>query len=309
MGSGVLQIPTAPPSRCSHEFSNRRNSSSSITSTSTSWCCFSAKYGGRTGGSDWERTTRSCKERSNYQDEFFTWDYEDEEESGFRSAAKRRNWWSDDSSSWDEDDEEEEETFGGFGILEGSIGFSSIFKLFRAFGWMVPAFIVSVLLGTGTSNGFVMALALPLAQSALSLIFDAVWGRSTRRARSKSTRWESAFARGAGDRKTRKGRKVNSQYDRKKNNGYQSWEAANNVSSKKREERRRTQSFGGWDELDKEWRREEEPEGPKPSARDEKNQERESKLTSRRARNKQRPLLMRLLIALFPFLGSWTKLL
>lgn len=249
MGTGVLQFPIAPPNRCSHEFSNRRNSLTNIASTSISrCCCFSTKNRGRTGGSEWDRNSRSSRERTKYLGEFFSYDYEDDgQDYDFRNTGKRRTWWSDDSSSWDEDDDDEEENIGGFGILEDAIGFSSIYKVLIAFGWMVPAVIVSMLIGTGT-NGFVMALVLPLAQSALSLIFDAVMGRSTDRARPYS-RKRSAFAGGArGNKKTRKERKQNSQSDRK-SDGYQSWEAANNFSAKKRE--RRTQSFGGWDELDR----------------------------------------------------------
>lgn len=112
---------------------------------------------------------------------------------------------------------------------------------------MVPAVVVSMLIGNDTS-GFVMALVVPLAQSALSLIFDGVWGRSTNRARPHS-RKRSAFAgRAGGNKKTRKERKRNSQSD-KKIDAYQSWEAANNFTAKK--ERMTHSSFGGWDELDK----------------------------------------------------------
>lgn len=127
-------------------------------------------------------------------------------------------------------------------------------QVFRAYGWMVPGVIVSMLIGNNTrmigndTNGFVMALVIPLAQSALSLIFDAVWGRPGKRARPYS-RKKSAFAGRSGvNKKTRKERKRNNQSD-KKVDAYQSWEAANNFSAKKRE-RRTEGSFGGWDELD-----------------------------------------------------------
>lgn len=135
MGTGVLQFPIAPPNRCSHDFSYRRNtynnSSTNIASTSTSsWCCFWTKNGGRAGGSDWDRYSRSSRERSKYQDEFFSFDNEDDRQDyGFRNTGKRRTWWSDDSLSWDEEDDDEEEKNGGFGVLEGAIGLSSIFKV------------------------------------------------------------------------------------------------------------------------------------------------------------------------------------
>lgn len=43
---------------------------------------------------------------------------------------------------------------------------------------MIPAIGISLLLGTG-SNAFFMALAVPLGQTALSLVIDKVWGTTS----------------------------------------------------------------------------------------------------------------------------------
>lgn len=176
-------------------------------------------------------------------------------------------------------------------------------QVLRSFGWMVPAIIISMMLGTGT-NTFVMALALPLAQSALSLVFDMLWGWPTnnRRPKSKSQKRKRTSA-GATSSSTTKEEKEYSSQNGKTVDGYQSWSATKNVSTKEGE--KRTQNFGGWDELDRERRMQEEPNTARANQR---RRETEGKL-SRRVKNRQTPLLVRLLIAFFPFLGFWTKIL
>ncbi|KAL3523387.1 hypothetical protein ACH5RR_016221 [Cinchona calisaya] len=306
MGSGVLQLsalltcpPSSPPNLCSRKLvvSNIKNPTAQNT---TNRCSSAIRAGGRVGGSEWEGTsTRTQNGRSRYHDEF---DYDDPESGFSNTRRKRRIWWSDDSDEEDDDDEEEE-FLDGLGILEGSTGFSSIFKVLRAFGWMVPAVVVSMVLGTGT-NAFVMALALPLAQSALSVVFDMLWGRSTDRHRpkSRSQKRKRAYAGASSGSRTRQEKEQSSQKG-KSFDDYQSWVAKKNVSAEKGE--RRPQNFGGWDELDKQGKMEEEP---KTATANEKRGQAKGKL-SRRARNRQTPLLVRLLIAFFPFLGFWTKFL
>lgn len=179
-------------------------------------------------------------------------------------------------------------------------------QVLQAFGWMVPAVLVSMLLGTGT-NTIIMALALPLAQSALSLIMDTFSGTPYNRARPKSRTRKRTYARAKTNARTREGEQ-NTQSG-KGVRGYGSWVRSNDVPNEK--EAKTTQSFGGWDELDN-------PatasanKTPKTTPAQEPNKTRqqwsEGKL-SRRISKKETPLLLRLLIAVFPFLGSWTKVL
>ncbi|KAI3459057.1 hypothetical protein Pfo_015720 [Paulownia fortunei] len=256
--------------------------------------CFA---GGRSGGSrwDWDKNVKP-NQRSRFGDAYVTDDYDVEDEFGFRNASKQRMWWSDDI--YEEDDEED----GGFGILEAYIGFNWVFKVFRAFGWMIPAVILSLLLGTGP-NAIIMALALPLAQSALSLAADTLWGRSDETPRPKTKSKKRPFAGAPGRTKVRKEKDIRTQTGKEAGN-YKSWVDANNVSANR--EKRNPQNFGGWDELDNQVRADKEPcVAPVKQANEPRAQERVK--ISRRTKG-DTPLLMRLLIAMFPYLGFWTKL-
>ncbi|XP_031105191.1 uncharacterized protein LOC116010068 [Ipomoea triloba] len=167
----------------------------------------------------------------------------------------------------------------------------------QAFGWMVPAVLVSMLLGTGT-NTIIMALALPLAQSAISLIMDAFSGTSYDRARPKSRTRKRPYARAKTNARTREGEQ-----------NTQNGKGARGYGSNEKEAKT-TQSFGGWDELDNPGTTSANK-TPKTTPAQDPNKTRlrsEGKL-SRRISKKETPLLLRLLIAVFPFLGSWTKVL
>ncbi|XP_052186505.1 uncharacterized protein LOC127797552 [Diospyros lotus] len=229
------------------------------------------------------------------REEFVAGDGDDE--FSFGGGAKKRVWWSDDTVEMDNEEDEV-----GFGVLEDYIDPSWIFKVVNAFGWMVPAIAISMLLGTG-SNAFFMALVLPIAQSAVSLATEAFWGRSRGRPKPKRRTKAKPFARTASDVGMNKEKEDIGSSKAREN--YQSWRAGNDSSSKTRDQRRPPSSFGGWDALD---------EGagsyngsPAQKAKETRQQKR-SKL-SRRVRNRERPLLLRLLVAVFPFLGSWTRLL
>lgn len=231
-------------------------------------------------------TIQTGRCRFNIHDEFLEEDG-DEEDFDFTNSAKQRVWWSDDESEID--DVEDEEYW--------------IFKVLGAFGWMVPAITISMLLGTG-SNAFIMAIALPLGQRALSLAIDKVWGRTSSNNRKPSSRHrprtrtrtkKKPFTRAAS----------NIVADEERVTSYPSWVGSNYRSVKKNA----SSSFGGWDELvgnDKIPKRRvgvpiQKGQGP-PRQQSKKNN------LSRRLKNST-PLLLRLLIAVFPFLGSWTRLL
>lgn len=172
-------------------------------------------------------------------------------------------------------------------------------QVFKSYGWAFPIIVASWLLATGP-KAFLMALALPLGQSAFSLAFEKLWGRSERKQKRKY-------------RMRKKSRSVNSnrvveepeenQKTRKGKTGYQSWVVETNgpVDRGNRE----APSFGGWDDLEK----------YRPATRSSREMDESQRMPmevgklSRRERKNDTPLLLRLLIAIFPFLGTWTKML
>ncbi|XP_057785438.1 uncharacterized protein LOC131002976 [Salvia miltiorrhiza] len=252
--------------------------------------------GGRSGGSRWDRDVNSNpNRRSRFSDAYATDEFDEEDGFGFRNTVKQRVWWSDD------DDDAGDEEKDGFGILEASIGFDWIFKILRAFGWMVPAVVISFLMGTGP-DAIVMALALPLAQSAFALAADTLWGRADGTPRPKSKRKKRPFAGSQARSRARKEKEARTQ-KRKEAGNYKSWFEGNSNSAK---ESRNHQDFGGWDELDNPVRADKDPRVT-PIKKDEEPGANERFKISRRTKGDS-PLLMRLLIAMFPFLGFWTKL-
>ncbi|KAK2984957.1 hypothetical protein RJ640_013383 [Escallonia rubra] len=189
-----------------------------------------------------------------------------------------------------------------YDVLEELIDGVWIFRVFRSFGWTLPAIIAPLLLATGP-KAFLLALAVPIGQSALSLAFQKVWGRTQRTPKRKGK-----------NKKKRRGRTPSidleedegSQGTRKETMGYRTWVTGNDVPAEKDSED--APSFGGWDELDR--RAEYTFESGRRSARTADGPQRtvKSKL-SRRESKSGTPLLLRLLIAIFPFFGSWIKML
>ncbi|XP_049389651.1 uncharacterized protein LOC125854214 [Solanum stenotomum] len=301
MGSEVLQFLTSPalfnplssPLRYRFPLNN---------STSYPTRCVSTSSGGRGGaGGRWYSNSKRPKD---YQG--FSWDDEIRandkgEEFGFGGSTKQRIWWSGDPSTWgDEYDVEDEEAgIDGFGNMEGSIGLSWVMKVLRAFGWMFPAIIMSVVLGTGT-NTIIMALALPLAQSALSLVMDAIWGWSDEGPRSNYKKKKRRYAREASNPGTRMGKGENT-----RNGKVRDYQSSNGAPDRKKSGS--TLNFGGWDELDNH-RMEGQQEKALNRRPAEPKQLTDGKLSKRIGR-RETPFVLRLLIAVFPFLGSWTKLL
>ena len=170
---------------------------------------------------------------------------------------------------------------------------------------MLLAIIASLLLGTGP-KAFLMALALPLGQSAISLAIGKLWGKVAEGPRTKPKTKRKPFARSSSN--FRKQEKEERSSDgRARSGGYQSWASADSGVADRVGDSRRS-SFGGWDELDSQigsMRRESSTTtGGSPQTE----MPRRSKL-SKRGRYRDAPLFFRLLIAVFPFLGSWTKIL
>ncbi|XP_065854765.1 uncharacterized protein [Euphorbia lathyris] len=195
------------------------------------------------------RSTSSTRRSGiNFEDELYAYGDDDFR---FTGASKQRVWWSNDEiNKWfdddDDDDDDKEEEEDEFWI----------FKVFRAFGWMVPAIGISLLLRTGTNdfytaNNFFTALAVPLGQTALSLVIDKVWGsksqrskpRGRKRTRTRTRSRKKPFVRPRSREETSK-RKDNT--TREEEGGYESWMAAAGSSRKKNG--KKVHPFGGWDE-------------------------------------------------------------
>uniref|UniRef100_A0A2P2ISU2 Uncharacterized protein MANES_08G141600 n=2 Tax=Rhizophora mucronata TaxID=61149 RepID=A0A2P2ISU2_RHIMU len=233
-----------------------------------------------------------------FQDEVY---YTDSEDDGFRfgGPSKQRVWWFDDDENDDDDiwDVEGEEESGFW-----------IFKFMRAFGWMVPAIAMSLLLGTGP-NAFFMALAVPLGQTALSLVVDKVWGstRSRPKPRRRTKTRKKPFARAANPTKTSE-RKEEENKTGKVEGSYQSWVTADDGSYMKGN--RQAPGFGGWDELDGEnFKVPRGTPGQQANGLPKQQSFQNRGKLSRSGRIRDTPLLLRLLIAAFPFLASWTRFL
>ncbi|KAB2005547.1 hypothetical protein ERO13_D11G254600v2 [Gossypium hirsutum] len=219
---------------------------------------------------------------------------DDDDEFEFTSAAKQRNWWSgyddyDDVWEFDEDNE------------------FWVFKIFRAFGWMLPAIAISLLLGTGP-NAFIMALAVPLGQSALSLVFDKVSGRTSESWKSaprRKTKKKQFTRAAANNTRTNKGKQEPNKTGGEKES-YSSW--LNTDGGLQGKGGQRVPKYGGWDQLDDQVETQKRATSRKGNGAPK--QRKEDKF-SRVGRDRVRdtPLLLRLLIAVFPFLGSWTRFL
>ena len=189
-------------------------------------------------------------------------------------------------------------------------------QVLGAFAWMIPAVVISALLGTGP-NSLIMALVLPLGQTALSLAMDKLWGgpssdpgpqpRYSPRGQSKPRPKTNPFGGFAsGSRKNNGGARDPRTGARPVNSSYQSSGAANNGRSAKKSGKSGSK-FGGWDELDE--LSNTVPKGRQNQEAEELKRERPRTLKLTMRRKGERPLFFRLLVAVFPFLGSWTRFL
>jgi hypothetical protein len=184
-------------------------------------------------------------------------------------------------------------------------------QVFKTFGFLLPLMLASMLVATGP-RAFLMAMAIPLAQSAVSFLLDAIWGTNNGDRRGQQPFYPDEdededfpeFA-GGGDR------------GRRRQSNQQSWVPSDDASSAAARESG-GRGFGGWDELLGSSTRQRQ--AAAPSTQDDEEELAPSISRSRRRRGrmsssttkykyKQAPLLMRLLVAVFPFLGSWFRLL
>lgn len=216
--------------------------------------------------------------------------------------GKKRRWWSDDNSEFEDDDDDEyQEEEASNGIWEQVVDSVWILKVFRSYGWTLPVILASWLLSSGP-KAFLMALVLPLGQSALALAFEKLWGQ----AESKPKRKYRMKRKPRPGNRTRVDREPGENLKTGKGKrGYQSWVVENDNGSFDRGSQEKAPSFGGWDDLER----------SRPATKSARAMDGSQRMPmeggrlSRRERKSDTPLLLRLLIAIFPFLGSWTKML
>ncbi|XP_010463909.1 PREDICTED: uncharacterized protein LOC104744538 [Camelina sativa] len=207
----------------------------------------------------------------------------------FGNRKKKKPWWLDNDDDDDDDDwmvEEEED-------------WTMVFEVFRTLSWMLAPIGMSLLLGTDLNAGL-MALAVPLVQSVLSLVVSKVWSRSSIRPMRRSRRDTFSRSGSVGSSRTRKSKQGENMRGGVDKGGYKSWMVGDADSNSMG-----SAGYGGWDDLDtlREIRDDYSAnENVRPKQQFERN-------ASRRWRVKEKPLLLRMLIAAFPFLSSWTRLL
>ncbi|KAL2463231.1 hypothetical protein Fot_52887 [Forsythia ovata] len=220
------------------------------------------------------------------------------------NAESFRNFNFEYNSNYDDDENDgfDDEMEQWTEVLEDYVDSIWIIKVFRSFGWMLPFILIPLLLATGF-KAFLMALALPVGQSTISFAFQRLRDRGKNKPKRK-TKIKKRRSRLRTSRTVKLDEEWRgNQWTINKRTGYQSWVQRNDVSDKNSD--RDAYSFGGWDDLD---RREESNIGSSrrwgqrasrsPGMFTEKGK------SSRRAIQSDLPLLLRLLVAVFPFLGS-----
>lgn len=177
-------------------------------------------------------------------------------------------------------------------------------QVFKSYGWLLPVIILSLLLATGP-KAFFTALAVTIGQSALFLAFQKLMGKH-KPVPKKKGRIRRKPSAGIGMNFEMEEEQDESLKTRKKKMGNQSSVGSSNGSVN--HSGQKVRSFGGWDELielDGMGSMQEPAQMAKGSQRTPKH---ESKL-SRRGRTSESPLVLRLLMAVFPFLSSWKGIL
>ncbi|KAF0916876.1 hypothetical protein E2562_014615 [Oryza meyeriana var. granulata] len=209
---------------------------------------------------------------------------------------------------WSVEDDDLDEQKEAVVELFGEPWFS---KLFRAYGYVLPLLLVSMLVATGP-RAFLMAMALPLSQSAISWAVSFFTARSRRQQQSYGYDYDDdpAFQR-------RREEEDDDYYE----GGAWQWQSRSYQQSNKS-----GAGFGGWDDLLYDEKKQEStgkkrtPPEPDTSAaatdlglRTRRGPRRSNGGMSRGRSSSRRynhaPLLTRLLVAFFPFLGSWFRIL
>ncbi|KAM0901002.1 hypothetical protein ACQ4PT_020261 [Festuca glaucescens] len=282
--------------------------------------------------------------------------------SNAEQSTRSRKWWSNEAQFDDDDGEFEEDEEGS--SSGGSASWGQAFdepwftKAFRAYGYVLPVILVYMLAATGP-KAFLVAMAIPLAQSAVSLASRAFsntsfnWGSRNQEEYDgdyysdyRSSGWEESeqeeeeeysntFSSSTNYKDSSSSRSQQQQPWAKGGESEDAEATADSddtgsaSSSNDTSNSGSSAGFGGWDELDagndyrnsssrrsagtsaaadtatgggggaarSMRRRRPQPETRRPRSR-----------AAAAARYRQSPLFMRLLVALFPFLGSWFRI-
>lgn len=169
---------------------------------------------------------------------------------------------------------------------------------------MLPFIIIPLLLATGP-KAFLLALAVPLGQSTFSFAIQRMVGKRPSKSKSKSRSTKRSHAPSSRFVRREKENDTRNQRNRRVKMGYQSWvpqdEDLKDASDKD------VPNYGGWDELiNLGLQSSAQTTGGSSNKRP--SSEEESSLSSRMSKS-DTPLLLRLLISVFPFFSSWTKML
>ncbi|XP_057783575.1 uncharacterized protein LOC131001254 [Salvia miltiorrhiza] len=188
------------------------------------------------------------------------------------------------------------------GALEDYIDSIWILKVFGSYGWMLPPIILSLLLANGL-KAFLLALALPIGQSTFAFAIQ----RFQKRGKKKPKRKDKAKKRGSrfySSRDAGSGESPEYTYSQRRQKGYQSWGSKDDFTTTSTT----AANFGGWDELDSEMDYNVGGSSRRASRKTSGSRGASGK-NRRKLRESDGPLLLRLLISIFPFLSTWTKML
>lgn len=178
-----------------------------------------------------------------------------------------------------------------------------LFQVFKSYGYLLPAIIASMLLTTGPM-AFLMALALPLCQSVLALTFDKLRGETERSSNFKKRPYYTGSSSGTRrEYRNEKHKKERAKQDYHYQSDDKGEPSVGGISGSG------SSSFGGWDELDmdEEIKRQTPPPGRR-SSRPTSQMVNKGKL-SRKSKRKDKAFFLRLIVAVFPFLGSMFRML
>ncbi|XP_031098199.1 uncharacterized protein LOC116002241 [Ipomoea triloba] len=207
----------------------------------------------------------------------------------------------------DEDDEEEDDDDGEGGFFDFIDEFLDsiwILKVFQSYGWTFIPILLSILISSGL-KAFLMALALPVGQSVLTFSFQKLWAVALNKPRRKNKK-RPRNRTPINNNVRRKGQRPST---RNGKTGYRPGTTRVYDSPSRNDQDAPT--FGGWDELidqRRDFNMEPPMTSPRPSVGPSRTATEKGKL-NRSGRENGAPLLLRLLIAVFPFLSSWTKML
>ncbi|KAL1561657.1 hypothetical protein AAHA92_04334 [Salvia divinorum] len=191
------------------------------------------------------------------------------------------------------------------GALEDYIDSIWILKVFGSYGWTLLPILLSLLLANGL-KAFLLALALPIGQSTFAFAIRRFQNRGNdkpkRKDKAKKRRSRFYSSRDAGT--VGSPEYTYSQGPQRKQKGYQSWGSKDDFTTS----RPTAADFGGWDELESEMDYNAGGSSRRASRKTSGSRGASAKKGGKRKlRESDGPLLLRLLVSIFPFLSSWTN--